>query len=222
MKSRVLDKFVFKELLKCREQFIVNKIPFSITSSLHQPDDPSHHPVHQLAPCQTLHPLRGDTLHAIKRSRHAAVDRAHRVGIVAQINRLQRPLTKVVRGEKGPQGGLERVDDVAGAADVVRVDGGEGGPVRVLGELETEFGVGEGVGCERKGEVVFRWRGGGRGEDEGEEMGVDLAGFGVGGVGVGEDGGSNGVAEREGGVGMIDQCDGRDAHERAVPALYLS
>ena len=52
-------------------------------------------------------------------------------------------------------------------------------------------------------------------------MRVELAGFGVGGVGVGEDGGERGVLERHGRVGMVDQCDRGNAHQGAVAAMDL-
>lgn len=177
----------------CRWVEIIFFFSILVASSLHQPNHPFNHTVYKIPPYQTLYPLLGHVLHAIKRSRHATVHGAHGVGVVAQIHRLQRPLAEVVGGEKGPQRGVERVDHVTGTLDIVRVDGGEGREIAVLGELETEFGRSEGIACQRLGQFFFGF-GGRRGIDESEDVGVDLAGFGVGGVGVGEDGGMSGVS----------------------------
>ena len=75
--------------------------------------------------------------------------------------------------------------------DPVLPDCRERGEIGVLPEPVAQFPGRERVRGERGGELGFGGRR--RGEDEGDEAGVDLAGFGVGRVRVGEDGGERGV-----------------------------
>ena len=85
----------------------------------------------EVAHREAFAPLLGDAGLAVVGPGELAVDGAGGVGVVAEVDGQQRPFAERGAAVEGPEGGLERLDDVAGAADL----GGLAAAERAGGDL---------------------------------------------------------------------------------------
>jgi hypothetical protein len=167
---------------------------------------------------QVLHPVLRYAFQAIERPRQAAVHGSDRIRIVAQIDDLDCAVPEGAGREESPQRGLERVNHVAGAADLLL---GLLGPVqaRLVGAqptLEAGLLVAEVVHDLDQAVLVDP------AQDVDQHARVEPARLAVERVRVRQLRALLGVLEGLGHVAPVHEPDGRDAHEAAVAAKDLA